>query len=204
MPFQILMAGRRFAVTETGSPCHPFGVQEDTKHGTACKSAARRPPGVRLPLERSPNPALGSKGLGSDPPVENLVVLIRSLPTRQACWTCSRDQCEGHRAYQRRLSRCVVRRAGDIPLPELRTMIRLRWISSGSKPRHGGRLGRCHIARSTSPSISPLLRSKTTRHRRFIRPASFLGLSFLLGRRGGMPLIQRAVANSRVIGSYLA
>jgi hypothetical protein len=41
---------------------------------------------------------------------------------------------------------------------------------------------------STSPRISPLARSSTTRHLRFILPASFLGLSFL-ERRDGIPLI---------------
>jgi hypothetical protein len=42
---------------------------------------------------------------------------------------------------------------------------------------------------STVPRISPLARSRTTRQRRFIRPASLAGLSFLLVRRGSMAKI---------------
>ena len=41
---------------------------------------------------------------------------------------------------------------------------------------------------STVPRISPLARNRTTGQRRFIRPASFAGLSFL-ERRDGMRLI---------------
>jgi hypothetical protein len=36
-----------------------------------------------------------------------------------------------------------------------------------------------------------LCRNRTTRQRRFIRPASFLGLSFLLERRGGIRILVR-------------
>jgi hypothetical protein len=49
-----------------------------------------------------------------------------------------------------------------------------------------GRLAVATSGASTVPRISPLLRSRTTRHRRFIRPASFAGLSFLLERRDGI------------------
>ena len=42
---------------------------------------------------------------------------------------------------------------------------------------------------STVPRILPLARNRTTRQRRFIRPASLAGLSFLLDRRGRMAKI---------------
>ena len=48
----------------------------------------------------------------------------------------------------------------------------------------GGRFRLFRIKRFDRPE--GLARSKTTRQRRFIRPASFAGLSFLLERRGGM------------------
>ena len=52
-----------------------------------------------------------------------------------------------------------------------------------------GCLGRRHIGRLDLTEDSPLLRSRTTRQRRFTLPASFAGLSSLLERRDGMPLI---------------
>ena len=66
------------------------------------------------------------------------------------------------------------------------TMIRLRWISSKSNWIAATALAAATSGASTVPSISPLARNRTTRQRRFIRPASFAGLSFLLERRGGV------------------
>ena len=64
-------------------------------------------------------------------------------------------------------------------------MMRLRWISSRSNWTAAAALADATSEASTSPRISPLLRSSTTRQRRFIRPASLAGLSFLLDRRDG-------------------
>jgi hypothetical protein len=63
-------------------------------------------------------------------------------------------------------------------------MIRLRWTSSRSNWTAAAASAVATSGASTSPRISPLLRSRTTRQRRLIRPASFAGLSFLLERRG--------------------
>ena len=43
----------------------------------------------------------------------------------------------------------------------------------------------CHVGFNGTEDFA-LVRNRTTRQRRFIRPASFAGLSFLLERRGGM------------------
>ena len=51
------------------------------------------------------------------------------------------------------------------------------------------------FARLASAS-RPIAVASLARQRRFIRPASFAGLSFLLGRRDGMPLIYGAEAKS--------
>ncbi|MGB9051458.1 MAG: ABC transporter substrate-binding protein [Pseudolabrys sp.] len=72
------------------------------------------------------------------------------------------------------------------PQPSSCTMIRLRWISSKSNWTAAAALAAATSGASTSPRISPLLRSRTTRQRRFIRRASLPGLSFLLDRRDGM------------------
>jgi hypothetical protein len=49
----------------------------------------------------------------------------------------------------------------------------------------GAALGRRYVERFDRTEDFPLLRSRTTRRRRFLRPASFAGLSFLLERRDG-------------------
>src|SRR4029079_6845073 len=80
---------------------------------------------------------------------------------------------------------CEGRRArASLDQPSSCTMIRLRWISS-SPNWTAAALADATSGASTSPRISPLARSRTTRQRRFIRPASFAGLSFF-GRRDGI------------------
>ena len=63
-------------------------------------------------------------------------------------------------------------------------MIRLRWTSSRLNWTAAAALADATSGGFDLPRISPLWRSRTTRQRRFIRPASLAGLSFLLERRG--------------------